>query len=106
MNPGQYKHRITFQQYLEGETENGFPIKDWKDVITVFAAIRTLKGKEFYEAATTQNENTSRFIIRYRKGITPDMRIKMRDGRTFDIVSLINDNEENKTLTIHAREVK
>ncbi|KAF0822514.1 phage head closure protein [Cytobacillus firmus] len=106
MNPGQYKHRITFQQFIESETENGFPVEGGEDVITVYAAIRTLKGNEFYEAATTQNENNSRFIIRYRKGISPDMQIQMRDGRTFEIISLINDNEENKTLTIHAREVK
>ncbi|MGD6897112.1 phage head closure protein [Bacillus infantis] len=106
MNPGQYRHRITFQQYIEGENENGFPVKDWEDVFSSFAAIRTLRAKEFYEAATTNTENTSRFIIRYRAGITNDMRIKMRDGRVFEIVSLLNDDEANKTITIHAREVK
>lgn len=107
MRAGQYKHKITFQQYIEGENENGFPTKDWVPILTVKAAIKTLRGYEFYEAATTNSESNSRFVIRYRKGITPDMRIKMIDNRIFDIIAPpINDDELNKTLTIHAREVK
>lgn len=109
MNPGLFRHRITFQQYDENATnENGFPVEDenekWSDVKTVWAMIKTLQGREYYEAAATQNENTVRFVIRYTTGINPDMRIKYKD-RAFEILSVINDDELNKTLTIIAKEV-
>jgi SPP1 family predicted phage head-tail adaptor len=108
MNPGLFHHRITFQQYDENATnENGFPLEEdqrWQDVKTVWAMIKTLRGREYYEAATTQNENTVRFVIRYTTCINPDMRIKYKE-RTFEILSVINDDERNITLTIIAKEV-
>lgn len=104
MNPGLFRHRITFQSFSETTNENGFPVQDWTDVKTVWAMIKTLQGREYYQAATTQNENTVRFVIRYTAGINPDMRIKYKD-RTFEILSIINDDELNKTLTIIAKEV-
>jgi SPP1 family predicted phage head-tail adaptor len=104
MNPGRFRHRITFQSFIETTNENGFPVQDWTDVKTVWAMIKTLQGREYYEAATTQNENTVRFVIRYTTGINPDMRIKYKE-RTFEILSVINDDERNITLTIIAKEV-
>lgn len=104
MNPGLFRHRITFQSFNETTNENGFPVQDWTDVKTVWAMIKTLQGREYYEAAATQNENTVRFVIRYTTGINPDMRIKYKD-RTFEILSIINDDELKKTLTIIAKEV-
>lgn len=104
MNPGLFRHRITFQSFNETTNENGFPVQDWTDVKTVWAMIKTLQGREYYEAAATQNENTVRFVIRYTTGINPDMRIKYKE-RTFEILSIINDDELKKTLTIIAKEV-
>ncbi|NNV07499.1 head-tail adaptor protein [Geobacillus sp. MMMUD3] len=108
MNPGLFRHRITFQKYNESAVnENGFPLEEnqrWQDIKTVWAMIKTLQGREYYEAATTQNENTIRFIVRYTIGINPDMRIKYK-GRMFEILSVINDDERNVTMTIVAKEV-
>jgi SPP1 family predicted phage head-tail adaptor len=104
MNPGLFRHRITFQEFIETTNENGFPVQEWIDVKTAWAMIKTLQGREYYEAATTQNENNVRFVIRYTTGINPDMRINYKE-RTFEILSVINDDELNKTLTIIAKEV-
>jgi SPP1 family predicted phage head-tail adaptor len=104
MNPGLFRHRITFQEFIETTNENGFPVQEWIDVKTAWAMIKTLQGREYYEAATTQNENNVRFVIRYTSGINPDMRIKYKD-RAFEILSVINDDERNITLTIIAKEV-
>lgn len=108
MNPGLFRHRITFQKYdPDAVNENGFPLPEdqrWTDVKTVWAMIKTIKGREFYEAASTQNENTVRFVIRYKAGLDPDMRIIFK-GRPFHIESIINDDKLNKTLTIMCKEV-
>lgn len=108
MNPGLFKHRISIQQLSEFVNENGFPVEEWSDVKLVWAMIKTLNDKgssyEFYEAATTHSRFTNTFVIRYTSGITTDMRIVYK-SRIFEILSVINDNEANKTLTIVGREI-
>lgn len=104
MNPGLFNKRITFQLFTETINENGFPVEYWQDVKTVWAMIRTLKGTEYYQAATTQNENSIRFVIRYTTGLHPDMRV-FYNSRTFDVESIINNDEANKTMTVMCKEV-
>jgi len=104
MNPGSLNKRITFQLFTESINENGFSVESWQDVMSVWAMIKTLNGREYYQAATTQNENSIRFIIRYTTGLHPDMRI-VYNLRHFDIESIINDDEANKTMTIMCKEV-
>lgn len=105
MNPGLFRHKMTFQYYTETENSMGDVVQTWQDVKTVWAMIKTVQGREFIQAAAVQGETTTRFVIRYTKGITSDMRI-LYDGRTFEISAPpINDDEANKTLTIMAKEV-
>lgn len=102
---GKFNKRITFQEIVEGSgvDEDGFPIDGWQDVKSVWAMIKTLKGSEYYEASSTQNETISRFVIRFTTGLHPDMRINFK-GRTFEIESIINDDEADKTLTLMVKE--
>lgn len=105
MNPAQFNRRITFRQFTETENSMGDIVQTWQDVKTVWAMIKTVQGREFIQAAAVQGESTTRFVIRYTKGITSDMRI-LYNGRTFEISAPpINDDEANKTLTIMAKEV-
>jgi len=107
MNPGLFKHRITFQQYNhDAVNDNGFPLPEdqrWSEYKSVWAMIKTLQGREYVQAASTQNENTTRFVIRYTTGLNADMRIVFKT-RKFEIESIINDDERNKTLTIICKE--
>jgi SPP1 family predicted phage head-tail adaptor len=104
-NSGSFRHRITFQEFGETTDSDGFSIQDWKDVKTVWAMIKTIQGREFYQAAAVQAENTTRFVTRYTTGINNKMRIKYGE-RIFDIVAPpINDDEKNITLTIITNEV-
>lgn len=64
-----------------------------------WADIRTMKGREFNIAKLAGNEGKSRFIIRYMKGIKPNMRIKHK-GLSYKIESITNDDENNHTITI------
>ncbi|NBI30738.1 phage head closure protein [Chengkuizengella marina] len=111
MNPGNFDKRITIQKFDENATnENGFPLPDndprkWIDVKMVWAMIKTMKGKEFFQAASIQAENTIRFVIRYTKEeINTKMRVKHKE-HYYDIESVTNDDMKNKTLTIIAKEV-
>ncbi|MGM7682654.1 phage head closure protein [Cytobacillus sp. Hm23] len=107
-NTGQFRHRITFQIYdKNAKDQDGFPLTEeqrWKYYKKVWAKIKTVKGSEYHQAATTKNENTIRFIIRFTKDINPDMRIIYRE-HAYEIESVINDDMKSKTLTIIAKEV-
>jgi len=101
---GRYRHRIVFQEYSsEGTDSDGFPVKGWQDVKVAWAMIKTLKGTEYFSASSTQNENQMRFIIHFTEGLNEDM-IILHDNREFDIESILNDDEENRTLTIIGNE--
>jgi len=106
---GKFNKRITFQSLTDVKDVDGFPIKDWQNVKSAWAMIKTIKGSEFHSAASTQNETISRFVIHYCEGLHPDMRIlyKKKDTsqeRTFSIESIINDDEADETLTIIVKE--
>ena len=104
MNPAKLKHRITIYEEVEIEDEDGFKITNPVDVCKVWAMFKTLRGSEYYTADAPQHELVSRIVIRYRKGIDARMKINYK-GRIFDIIEPpINDDEQNKTLTILVKE--
>ena len=99
MNPGNLRHRITFQlQDLEQDMEV------WNDICTTWANIRPIAGKEYFQAETINSELTHKIISRYKKEITPDMRV-VYQNRIFYIQSIINDYEKNITLQLMCREL-
>ena len=107
----QRNKQIVFQDKVSLSDGMGGITDTWGDSITHYAAIRPLTGKEVIESGKIQHELTHRFFMRYRDGITPDMRIRYHDYRAgsdryFDIVSLLNKNEAYKELEILATEVK
>jgi SPP1 family predicted phage head-tail adaptor len=103
MNPGQFKNRISFEKLDGYEDALGQYREEWVQDVSVWCMIKTVQGREYFTAAASQSEKTYRFVIRYRSGINSTMRIKY-NGRIFDIDSVINDDELNKTLTIIAKE--
>lgn len=105
-NPGELKHRITFLIPPGGKDEDGFPINEWTAFKKpIWAAIKTLKGKAFYEAAADQLQDMKTFGIRYRKDVDDSMRIRHKD-KVYKIISMNNDDENNQWWTIHVREIK
>lgn len=99
MDPGKLNKRITFQlQDLDSEDE------DWKDIATTWANINPISGKEYYSAETINSDLTHKIRLRYRKEITPDMRVIYND-RIFYIISVINEYEKNTMLQLMCREL-
>lgn len=99
MDPGKLNHRITFQiQNLDSEEE------EWNDIVTTWASINPISGREYYQAETINSDLTHKVRLRYRKGITPDMRILYKD-RIFNIVSVINEYEKNTMFQLMCREL-
>lgn len=101
MNPARFRHRIEIQEFAESVNENGYPVEDWQRKYLLWSDIKTVRGTETTSSATEINTDTYRFIVRHTKGLDTKMRV-LFDGRTFDIQSILNDDELRKTLTIIA----
>lgn len=99
INPGQFRHRINIQKPVITKDSLGQEEITWQDAKMVWAIIKTVQGREYFAAASTQNEKTTRFIVRYTTGIDESMRIVHKE-KVYEIESVINDDEMNQTLTI------
>lgn len=98
MHIGKFRQRITIQQEVfTKDIGTGENTSDWQDVCTVWAAVETLKGREYFQALETHAEQTIRISIRYRSGIIPSMRVIYCD-RTLYIQSVIDPEESHREL--------
>lgn len=104
MNPGELRHRITLQKFTSTVNENGFEEEMWIDFKTVWASVSNLHGREYFEAAAVQKENTVKFIIRYTKDLDTSMKIAFK-GKSYNIIQIDNIKYENRFIEIKAMEV-
>ena len=96
--------RITLQELKLSINENGFEIEEWIDYKKLWAGVSNLHGREYFDAAAIQMENTVRFTIRYLPGIDTAMRIKFKD-KNYNITSIDNIKYRNRFMEIKAMEV-
>jgi SPP1 family predicted phage head-tail adaptor len=106
MNPGKLRHKITIQKLINTQDTFGQPVEQWIDVaIGVRASVEPLVGKQYFAAETINSELTHKIGMRYRTGITPNMRIKFKD-RYFSIIGPpINYKELNIELQLMCKEL-
>lgn len=104
INPGEFRHIITFQEMEENKNSFGEMTKVWVDKFSTRAGIYPLSGKEFFATDKENSEISHKINIRYRPGINNNMRI-IFEGRVFDIESIINFQERNILIQIMAKEL-
>lgn len=104
MRAGQLRQRVTIQEKDPTQDEYGEPAPTWSDVATVWAAVEPLRGGEFLEARRLGAEVTTRIRIRYRDGITPEMRVVGGD-HTYDIEAVIHVEERQREIQLMCREL-
>ncbi|MGG3623861.1 phage head closure protein [Bacillus gobiensis] len=103
MNPGEFNKRVEIQEYRVTKVK-GMAVKSYETVATRWAAVKTTQGREFFQSGAVNTEYTTRFVFRYTKSIMDllgkNTRIKKSDGATYNVVSAINDNDQNVTITV------
>ncbi|WP_042833204.1 phage head closure protein [Thermoanaerobacter sp. YS13] len=104
MNIGDMRHRIILQKKVDITDADGFTTQQWQDVATVWAAVENLSGREYWQAAAVQAENTVKFTIRYRQDLDTSMRIKFRD-KYYNIIAIDNIKYRNEYIEIKTQEV-
>ena len=87
---GRMDRRITFQTFTESQNGVGEAVKTWANLAsnpTVWAQVEPIDGSEPFAAQQVTAEARTRFTIRYRSGISVEMRI-VYASENYDIESL------------------
>jgi SPP1 family predicted phage head-tail adaptor len=102
MDAGRLNQRITIKSKSVTRDTHGGETITWATVATVWAAVLPIRGREYVALKDSGAEVTTRFLIRYRAGITPAMQIT-HDGAVYDVIDVINPQYANRTLELMAR---
>ncbi|MBS4932232.1 MAG: phage head closure protein [Clostridiales bacterium] len=104
MNIGKLNKRITFLKPTTGHDEMGQEIEGaWQPFKTVWANIKPLRGREYWDAKKKSAKQNYKIITRYHDGVTNDMRIKYKE-KIFNIESAADVEEEGTMLEIQCYE--
>lgn len=86
MRAGRMDRRVTLQQRtMAAPNDYSEKIPSYSTLATVWAEKRDVSGREFFSSNQPHAESSTRFVIRYRSGLTPIHRL-VHDGVTYDIV--------------------
>lgn len=104
IDPGELRHRIAIQSSNStASSDLGQPIDAWTTVATVWGAIEPLSGREAFYANQVQADASHRVIIRGNRTVTTRNRL-VHEGRTFNIVSVMSDEERPRYKTLSVME--
>ena len=109
MNAGDLNQRLIFQDPAGGTNESGFPNLEPISYTKAWGALKTLKGKSFYAAATPNMEHNREFTIRYQKKLMDGVRPKglqvVWKKIEHEITSIENDDGLNVSMTVMAKAI-
>ena len=105
MKIGELRQRVVLQLKEIAEDELKQQYEVWTDAATVWASVEPLSGREYFTAGQVNSEISVKVTIRYRKDITPDMRVVF-GGKVYETLSVINPKERCETLIMMCGEVK
>lgn len=103
MRAGKLRNVIEIQRYSEAQDSYGEMIRGWTTDITAHASIEPLNGRERFEAQQIIPDVTHTVIMRYQADVTPKHRVRF-NGRTFNIMSVLNIDERNRELQLLCKE--
>lgn len=80
--------QVTLQSRSVTQDAAGQEVITWVDVATVWAQVQAVRGREFFAAAQTQQEQTVKVRINYRADVLLTWRLVWQ-GRNHDITGVI-----------------
>jgi SPP1 family predicted phage head-tail adaptor len=105
MKAGQLDRPILIESRGTSRNSIGETISTWGVWAKCFARFEPQSGGESFEATQRTASQVAKFTIRYRAGMTPQMRIKY-DGRAWDILDIASpDRRVSLVITAVCREV-
>jgi len=105
MPAGRYRHWVTIQEPEFEKDDSHAPMKTWKDVDSVFASVRPIRGREYYAAKSVNSEVEVTIRLRYRSDVRNDWRIVHGDD-TYVILAVMNMQGRGRELELMCKEVE
>lgn len=99
-NPRKYDRRIAIQEFKSTVDDEGISTNEWTTIMTLWAKRKplTTRWREYFQAAGLNAEKMFQYEIRYREGITEEMRVVEGD-RTLEIKTVLDDIHGDRTET-------
>ena len=104
MRAGTLRHRVTLQTNAPIRQTDGSMEDSWADVVTVWGSVEPLTGRERFRADQLESEVDVRIRIRYRSGVSAQMRVKF-GSRYYLIEAPIDPLERHREIELLCREV-
>lgn len=102
MQIGRLNRRITIEEKSVSRDSYGAEVITWSEVVTVWAAVLPVRGREYIAMRQAQADVTTRFVIHYRAGLTPAMRV-LYNGAHYGIVEVIDTEDGHRFIEMMAR---
>ena len=100
---GQLDHRLVIEKPLRSSDAIGGADNDWQFHANVWAHMQPVLERERLYGDAVDGFATHIITLRYRDDVITDMRFRF-DTRIFDILSLINKNENDRWTICKCRE--
>lgn len=102
MKIGDLRHRISLYRSEYTSDDWGNQIEELVNVGEVWAFVTNLHGREYYAAASIQQQKEVRFVIRYLEGVTEKTTI-LFNGSKYDITFVDDLKYKGEWLEIRAK---
>jgi SPP1 family predicted phage head-tail adaptor len=100
---GALDHRLALEAPVRASDGGGGSSVSWSLVSEVWGSLTPVTGSEVFDAEGLKGRVTHEIIVRYRTGVTPQMRFRL-GTRQFEIRSVVDTGEEHRTLRCLAEE--
>lgn len=107
MNIGRLNRRITIQKKETLIDENGFEVEEWADYKTVWASVKNINGKEFFQAQQAKSQASKKVTIRYLKDLDSslDLNISLKykikyKNNNYNLIYSDNIQEQNRFIEL------
>lgn len=107
MNIGRLNRRITIQKKETLIDENGFEVEEWADYKTVWASVKNINGKEFFQAQQAKSQASKKVTIRYLKdldsSLDPNVSLKYKikyKNNNYNLIYSDNIQEQNRFIEL------
>lgn len=98
---GQLNKRVTVQSRVTTQDALGAESTNWSDVVTCWARIRPVSGRELLGGQQPQVVHDTRIRIRYQAGVAVSAKMRVNfGGRLYDIVGVLDVEEAHKYLDL------
>lgn len=107
-NPAVFDKEVTILAQVQVQDSYGSSRSVWHPFAKARVSLEPLTGREYWRASMSQSEGTIRLVMRYRKGITDQMRFQYDSDDGPIVLEVksppINVLERNEYLEIMCRE--